>query len=528
MASFAQQHLRFLMVDERWMPALIFDEYILAVSILDQGKFEGMGMIDDVLAGVFLERRLSKQSVTGRVAIVLGDVKKVVWEEQISELKGFAKSLPALFGHADYNDPEWQKTVTEAVKFLSVPPILPNLEDLQLAPFIDERLRPGTEFVPSPQESSDEPIAELSLPDSPTVNESVGDCWDKDNGEVLAMPGESVTGGSTQPQNAVDFCANKAARATISRNDSLVIPERGSFSTQDTSAASRLKNSLGRRYKTGGSSKSVRLGKSVKHSLVPSRNGNRVPRRHKNTSPVVSESTKPSLTSSLRTKRTSPRQKVKFHEIIQQCEVRKNVPGAHDDPSVVSEQELAEEYRVPTTREVLPILQLLGYKTAHSKFFRPGYSPKDRKNLEEGLHYFSSPSELRHFLCRRGVENHENVAFPEDMKERLQLWVRYSISPALRKETYIPIEARKPLGSVHIPLMKLGFIEQGHIYYLPGSKPEKRYGLSLNGFELEGPDGMLANLCRYGLPETSNFQNMTDSERLILELFIADCPDVET
>ena len=120
------------------------------------------------------------------------------------------------------------------------------------------------------------------------------------------------------------------------------------------------------------------------------------------------------------------------------------------------------------------------------------------------------------------------MILPDDLREWLDRWVRFSISPVLRKESVIPMEARDPLKSIHNHLLQLGFRERGFNYYLPGSNPEVKCGVSLNGFALEGPDGMTANLCRYGLPESSNFKNMTDSERLRLELYLADCQEVDT
>ena len=131
MVSFGQQHLSFLVVGERWRLALIFDEYSVACSILEQGSFEGMEDMIHALSMSLLERKLSNQSLKGRVAILLGDVKKVVWEEQISELQSFDAFLPVLLNHPNSSKPEWLKTLTEPHNFLKVPPILPNLEDLQ-------------------------------------------------------------------------------------------------------------------------------------------------------------------------------------------------------------------------------------------------------------------------------------------------------------------------------------------------------------------------------------------------------------
>ena len=282
-----------------------------------------MENVTNALSMSLLERKLSNQSLTGMVAIVLGDVKMVVWEEQISDLQSFDAFLTEFVKHPDSSKPEWHKPLTEAHNFLKVPPILP-----------DERFRPGTNSVSSSQESSKEPIAKQSLQDSPrTVNESIEDCRDRDNGQVLATAGESVTGRSTQPQNALGFCKNKAALATISRNESHVA-ESWPCATQDTSAASRLKNAHGRRYETGGRTKSTSLGKSAKQSLMPSRDGKRAPPRQENTRRVVSKSTQPSLAHTSKGSDEDPAEGSRFKSVTKPVSPRRtddNSIGNYDE-----------------------------------------------------------------------------------------------------------------------------------------------------------------------------------------------------
>jgi hypothetical protein len=220
--------------------------------------------------------------------------------------------------------------------------------------------------------------------------------------------------------------------------------------------------------------------------------------------------------------------KVQFCESQTGPSLGKSVSSTPDDTSNGSESFVNESYIVPTTRDVLPILTKLGYKSINSKYYRPGLSVMDKKNLIDGVHFFSSASELRRFLCRRGVELQANVALSEEDKGTLQKWVRYSICPALRNETMVPVAARKPLNSIHSPLVKLGFSFRLFEYYLPGTVPITKLGISINGFLLNGPEGLWSSLCRGGLPDNCDFNNISESDRLRLELFLTECPDVNT
>ncbi len=516
------------------MPALIFADYPECQSILEQANFKGFEAVQDQLVALLVSRLITraqlKQSAAGRVAIVLGDKKQIVWEEEITNVKPFHYFLGVLYKDPDYiTNPEWTKALTEACDFLKVQEILPKVEDFQSKSTAKQEIHPGTDSAVSTSESACEPSTVRSPLDSPTVNESIGDCWDIEEGVV--SPKDTSGGGQTQPHAAAVSCRATTFLATTVRDDPREAPDRHPPSVSEA-VAPMAKKMQGTRSEKETLTKTVFLSQNVKHSLTPSLRRRTTSPGDQAKSPVLYQGAKHSLSPSLRGKRTSPRhrpsQGVKFHESVNQTKIPKKLESSRDDPSDVSEQEIAEEYRVPTTREVLPILRQLGYKTVNSKYYRPGCSSKEKKNLEEGVHYFSSTGDLRRFLCQRGVEMRENVGLADDLKEKLEKWVRYSICPGLRNETEIPIEARQPLRLIHKQLMELGFLSRGFIYFLPGAKPECKCNLFMNGFALEGPDGLVANLCRFGLPESSNFQNMTASERLRLDLYLADCPDVDT
>jgi hypothetical protein len=126
MSSFAQDHLRFLeQVDGTWWPGLIFGSYVKAQTVLetlDIEGLEGFSNMNDELAKLFLKRLSSKQPTTGRVVIVLGGDKKIVWEEAIGEPKSFYILLGTLMYCAKYKlNQGWNNALAEAHRLLCIP-----------------------------------------------------------------------------------------------------------------------------------------------------------------------------------------------------------------------------------------------------------------------------------------------------------------------------------------------------------------------------------------------------------------------
>jgi hypothetical protein len=137
--SFAKQHLRMLLVvpvdtnhEGRWMPALIFDGYNQAqTNLMEIENFEGKTKMQNELAQFMIVRSLLEQSISGRLAVVLGDVtiKRVILaEEQIIDIENFHRKLFDILWHhphPDYcNSPVWHKAVNEAFMILDLSPIL--------------------------------------------------------------------------------------------------------------------------------------------------------------------------------------------------------------------------------------------------------------------------------------------------------------------------------------------------------------------------------------------------------------------
>jgi hypothetical protein len=103
------------------MPALIFKEYASMQTILERSKMKGLEHMEDILAKIFIARYQSNKPVSGRIAIVLGNVKKVIWEEDIGEIKSFYIFLSQLISHDEYRSNEtWNSALKDARNFLDI------------------------------------------------------------------------------------------------------------------------------------------------------------------------------------------------------------------------------------------------------------------------------------------------------------------------------------------------------------------------------------------------------------------------
>eukprot|EP00546_Thalassionema_frauenfeldii_P021876 CAMPEP_0178905452 /NCGR_PEP_ID=MMETSP0786-20121207/6283_1 /TAXON_ID=186022 /ORGANISM="Thalassionema frauenfeldii, Strain CCMP 1798" /LENGTH=1168 /DNA_ID=CAMNT_0020577061 /DNA_START=35 /DNA_END=3538 /DNA_ORIENTATION=+ len=187
-----------------------------------------------------------------------------------------------------------------------------------------------------------------------------------------------------------------------------------------------------------------------------------------------------------------------------------------------------DEYSIPTGKQVMKILKKLGYSNSGINWFRPDVQSKSKDKNQCGTHWFEGLPQLRRFLCLYGVECPGYTEVDDESKTLLEKWIRYSICPSLNERDCkeIPSEARDPIGSPHNLLVELGFKYTSGEYFEPGVKPKNVCGISINGFSLDGADGLIAKLCRTGLPENCN--KIDETDRLRLELYISCCQDVDT
>ena len=527
MTSFAHDHLRFLGVDGLWWPGLIFNSYGEAQEVSEKCNIQSLkGFINmnNDLAKVFIRRLRSKLPTKGRVAIVLDAEKKIVWEESIGETKSFYRHLATCALCPEYDTTVgWLDALTEAEILLDIPRVPTEPSNvLQVEPASNQEVAPAHEAIssaamaPSPPRIRDEPVADPSPADTSTVIESIGeDCWGH----------EEAANADAAKQSAVTPAGSARAPSQ----------ETSEPDTQERQDATKSKKTHGgKEKKSGGQTKQVprKKTKEPPKSLLRLRRSS--PQKRAQSAQKkkgVKFNVLPKRLNAILPKQTNAQvlpKRTNAKVLPKRTNAQDVISVVPDDPSVMSEEAISEEYKVPTTREVLPILLKLGYKNVASTYYRPGYESKEKKHLEEGVHYFRSASDLRRFLCRRGIHCTGFEGLSGDEKTILRKWVRLSICPALRNVTEVPIKARDPFSSIHNPLLKLGFVYRGDCYYLPGTKPNVKFYVSINGCRLDGADGMWANLCRHGLPDNSDFKNVSKTDRLRLELFLAECPCVDT
>lgn len=194
-----------------------------------------------------------------------------------------------------------------------------------------------------------------------------------------------------------------------------------------------------------------------------------------------------------------------------------------------------DEWALPLFTEIRPLLQKVGFKFQTNHDCLPNVDPsKEQFVLDRD--YFMNATRMRTYLCAYGIDCKKwcvGYEWSEEQKELIAKWVRMAIVPALRHAKEIPVEARIPLKptQLHRLLLKLGFrYKDSGEYYLPGVKPQVKHGISINGKQLKGENGMLVYLARFGLPpKTCKFENLTKEERLRLELHISGCEkDLDT
>jgi hypothetical protein len=175
--------------------------------------------------------------------------------------------------------------------------------------------------------------------------------------------------------------------------------------------------------------------------------------------------------------------------------------------------EVFGEFDIPREEDVVPLLQKCGYTFCTGKWVLPSGNV--------------TLPDLRKFLCSTGVQNGDVLS--DDEYCLLRKWVRWSILSS----DVIPTNARDPLSPrcIHRYLLRLGFRLSSGYYFYPGEEIRIASGIAINGYLLDGDRGLVARLCREGLPRYSEQLQMdplSESERIRLELYISDCQYVNT
>ena len=195
-------------------------------------------------------------------------------------------------------------------------------------------------------------------------------------------------------------------------------------------------------------------------------------------------------------------------------------PSARKAKSTTKSKPLkyVDDDKIPTLKDVMQLLRKIKCKQNGRYWCLPGVNPSDPSAVE-GQDYFANGELLRKHLCAFGIDG---TALNVTEKATLQKWIRCAIIPSLRNETALPSEALQDPPGVKACwslLQKIGFSYRSGKYCTPNAK---------ESFHMDGSYGLWANLARHGLPSDCDFSKITNLERLKLELFIADCPDVDT
>lgn len=209
---------------------------------------------------------------------------------------------------------------------------------------------------------------------------------------------------------------------------------------------------------------------------------------------------------------------------------RKSEKLAPRSPAV---QEVMLPRNIPTWDMVWPLLQKAGFTFTNGHYCLPGVDPSKKRYVLDS-HYFANHLRLRRFLCAYGIKEGGTFNFlNQDDRDRLSLWVRTAIVPRFwgLSQNDIPADVRLalPKKKMHPLFKSLGFkYHKDGLYYLPNEEVNRSCGLSLNGRKLDGEDGLLVFLARFGLPPSCKFNEIDDTQRSRLEYSISQRGGAET
>lgn len=181
---------------------------------------------------------------------------------------------------------------------------------------------------------------------------------------------------------------------------------------------------------------------------------------------------------------------------------------------------------IPTWNVIWPLLRKAGFTFTNGHYCLPDVNPP-KEGFVLDTDYFANHLRLRRFLCAYGIKV-GGFELSEDDKDRLSLWVCTAIVPRFwgLSQNDIPGELRHalPRNRIHTLLMSLDFqYKQEGFYFLPDEDPN-----SDPGRKLDGEDGLLVFLARFGLPRSCNFNQIDDSQRCRLEYTISQTGEAET
>jgi len=175
---------------------------------------------------------------------------------------------------------------------------------------------------------------------------------------------------------------------------------------------------------------------------------------------------------------------------------------------------------LPTFKDVSPLFVKAGYVFEGGVFCLPVVAGED---LENGRNRFESVRQFREHLCAFGVKGDLSVWSEQD-KLAINKWVRYSIVTENKDDSGCML-GYDPVTSFWGYLKPLGFQYSSGRYIFPGIESKEAID-GINRFENDkGSAGLNVHVAKYGLPESCNFDALTQRQLRSLQVFYAESRD---
>jgi hypothetical protein len=242
-------------------------------------------------------------------------------------------------------------------------------------------------------------------------------------------------------------------------------------------------------------------------------NNNGGPPPHRATDEAVVAAPENAKTPKTKANAKTPKTKAKAPKTNANAKTPKMSTTSSTKKKTASSEDIYQSVEIPSDREIEELLQKGGYTISEKSYVRP-----DAKET------FTTLQELRTSLCKNGVncqcksQREATVAcrcWTVEEKSSIFDWVRSDIFSLA--ETAMPRQYRqlRNVAAQNI-LLTLGFRRNrdGHLSY-----PECSDKLSYSEYIMDGE--MFRELGKDGLPDTCDFEGVTEEDRFSLECFIA-------
>ena len=178
-------------------------------------------------------------------------------------------------------------------------------------------------------------------------------------------------------------------------------------------------------------------------------------------------------------------------------------------PKKIDEEQLIKfnDIKGPLTRA--------GFIFRKNLYCHPGMDPIKNSVAVEGRDYFTNEESFRRDLCAYGLD--ESDKWTEDEREKIETWVRYTIFGFPDSESIMPIYKEVSPSQVWKLFEKIGFKhdwKHTELWSFPTFNDGRDGVLGMTSFSNEYD--LWTRIARFGFPENSKFDNITDVDRMRL------------